>query len=201
MNGLYAIIDPEHCLGRDPVWVAEQVLEGGCAALQLRAKVMPDGEHLALAKAVAERCRASGVPFWVNDRLDIALLVDADGLHVGQGDLPLAEVRRLFKGQLGLSTHDLDQARAAEADVIGFGPVFPTVSKRNPDSVVGLDALRAICAAVSLPVVAIGGVELSNAASVRESGASYAAAIGAICRAQDPALAARSLHAALRSAL
>ena len=126
MKGLYVILDPEHCAGRDALWVAEQALRGGCAALQLRAKQMPDAARLRLARALKQRCSDAGVPFWVNDRLDIALLCDADGLHLGQDDVPLSDARKLWGDRpLGLSTHTLPQASTAQmagAHVIGFGP-------------------------------------------------------------------------------
>lgn len=201
MKGLYVIVDPEHCLGRDPVWVAEEALRGGCALLQLRAKHMADGERLRLARLLRERCTAACVPFWVNDRLDIALLVEADGLHLGQDDLPLPEVRKLWGTRpLGLSTHSLAQVEAAKeagADVIGFGPVFATQSKVNPDPVVGLDALAQACRRFQGPVVAIGGVTREHAKDLRAAGASYAAVISAVCGAPDPARAAETLTLAL----
>lgn len=200
MKGLYAIIDPDHCSGRDPVWVGEQILAGGCVALQLRAKSGNDREQLGRARALAERCRAARVPFWINDRLDLGLLVGADGVHLGQDDVPLSEARRIFHGLLGSSTHSLAQARAAAAagaDVIGFGPVFSTQSKQNPDPVVGVPGLTEVCRAVRVPVVAIGGIELANAREVASSGASYAAAIGALCLAEDPRAAAEALQRAL----
>lgn len=201
MKGLYAIIDPEHCQGRDPCWVAEQVLLGGCAALQLRDKAYSDRARLTLAHAIAERCRATSVPFWLNDRLDLAMLAGAAGVHLGQDDVPLADARTLVRERLlGLSTHSLAQARAAEAegaDVIGFGPIFPTRSKQNPDPVVGLEGLREVCQQVQCPVVAIGGIVPAHAAAIARAGATYAAAIGAVCGAADPRAAARELHEAL----
>ncbi len=200
MRGLYAIIDPDHCAGRDPRWVAEQVLEGGCAALQLRAKSGKDREQLALARALGERCSAAKVPFWINDRLDLGLLAEADGVHLGQDDVSIADARLIFKGLLGTSTHNLAQARAAVeegADVIGFGPVFATRSKQNPDPVVGVRGLAEVCMAVKIPVIAIGGVDLSHARDLVISGASYAAAIGALCLAEHPRDAAHKLHKAL----
>lgn len=201
MKGLYAIIDPEHCRGRDPLAVAEAVLAGGCAALQLRAKQLPDRDKLALAQALAHRCLAARIPFWLNDRLDLALLVEADGVHLGQDDIPLSEARRLWPNRmLGLSTHDLAQAQAAfaqGADAIGFGPVFSTTSKKNPDPCVGLDGLRAVCRAVPIPVIAIGGIDARAAADVAATGAAYAAAISALCAADDPGEAARIFHRAL----
>lgn len=201
MKGLYAIIDPQHCQGRDPCWVAEQVLLGGCAALQLRDKAQSDAARLTLARAVADRCRATSVPFWLNDRLDLAMLVGAAGVHLGQDDVPLSDARMLVPERLlGLSTHSLSQARAAEAagaDVIGFGPLFATRSKQNPDPLVGLDGLREVCQHVRCPVVAIGGIALAHAADIARAGASYAAVIGAVCGAADPRAAARDLHEAL----
>lgn len=201
MLGLYAIVDPEHCAGRDPEWVASEILRGGCAALQLRAKNLSDRARLSLARALALRCGEAGVPFWLNDRVDLALLADASGVHLGQDDLPLAEAQKLApRARFGLSTHNLPQALEAEAagaDVIGFGPIFATQSKLKPDPTVGLTLLETVCRAVRCPVVAIGGVELRQAAAITRAGASYAAAIGAICRADDPYAAARALHQAL----
>ena len=201
MKGLYVIIDPEHCAGREPLWVAEQALLGGCAALQLRAKSMGDGARLRLARGLKQRCVQAKVPFWMNDRLDLALLADADGLHLGQDDLPIAEVRRLWDTRLvGLSTHTLPQVSTAHmggADVIGFGPVFGTTSKKNPDPTVGLTGLREACARVPRPIVAIGGITLTHAAELRKTGASYVAVISAVCSADDPQAAARALHRAL----
>jgi thiamine-phosphate pyrophosphorylase len=201
MKGLYVIVDPEHCAGRDPLWVAEQALAGGCAALQLRAKDLPDGARLRLGRALKERCARSGVPFWMNDRLDLALLCDADGLHLGQDDVPVSEARKLWGARpLGLSTHTLPQVSTAHisgVDLIGFGPIFGTRSKQNPDPAVGLTGLREACARVSRPIAAIGGIALEHAADLRKAGATYAAVISAVCAADDPARAARELSAAL----
>lgn len=201
MKGLYAIIDPEHCNERDPVWVGERVLSGGCAALQLRIKHMDDRTRLQTARALGTRCREAEVPFWVNDRVDIAILAEADGLHLGQDDLAVSDARRIWGERLlGVSTHTLPQARTARlagADLLGFGPVFDTKSKDNPDPTVGIAGLAEVARQVDLPVVAIGGVQTHHAQELRDSGAQYAAAISAICSADDPAAAARALHRAL----
>ena len=201
MRGLYAIIDPEHCDGRDAVWVAQEVLLGGCAALQLRAKGLSDQARLALARTLAALCATHRVPFWMNDRVDLALLSGAAGVHLGQEDVSLADARRLFvHGQLGLSTHNVEQAESAVtagADVIGFGPIFATSSKLRPDPCVGLDGLREVCRQVQCPVIAIGGINLTHARAIAHSGAAYAAVIGAVCTARDPREAARALHFAL----
>ena len=187
-RGLYAIVDPEFCASRSPLDVAEAILHGGCAILQLRAKQLPEADIEALAGALRDRCRAVGVPFVVNDYVSIALRVGADGVHLGQTDLSVPSARAMVGSEIaiGLSTHGLVQAQLAQADgadLIGFGPVFPTGTKHNPDPVVGLDGLRAVCREVSLPVVAIGGITLANAANVRASGAQMAAAISAVCSA------------------
>lgn len=201
MTDLYAIIDPEHCAGRDPLWVAEQALAGGCALLQLRVKQLSDARRLELSRALAERCRAAQVPLWINDRADLALLAGAQGLHLGQDDLPVDEARRIVGAlPIGLSTHNLGQVRsAAQAGMalIGFGPVFATQSKARPDPLVGIDGLAQACALSNCPVVAIGGIRRENAAQVARAGARYAAVIGAVCGAPDPRAAAADLCAAL----
>ena len=207
-RGFYAIVDPDVCTG-DPLDVADAFLRGGCAVLQLRHKSAADpagsveksaaGDRatLALARALSAKCRAAGVPFVMNDRLDLALLADADGLHLGQDDLPIAEARRFFRGPIGVSTHDLTQlarAIADGADLVGFGPVFATSTKKNPDPVVGLDGLASACRAANVPVVAIGGIDRERARLCFDAGAALVAAIGATCAAADPEAAARALH-------
>jgi len=204
MPGLYAILDPALTGDRDPLRVAEAILAGGCARLQLRDKRGPDRRRLALGRALAERCRAAGVGFVMNDRADLASLCEADGLHLGQDDLALEDARTLVGPmEIGLSTHDPAQARAAAsagADLVALGPIFETTTKRDPDPVVGVDTLAAVCAASDRPVIAIGGVTLDTAVAIREAGAVYGAAVSALCRAADPESAARALHRALGGA-
>ena len=208
-GGLYAIVDPgaPGMRGKDPERVAEAILRGGCAMLQLRAKGGSDRALLALARRIAARCEAAGVPFVVNDRPDIALLAGARGLHLGQDDLPIAEARRVLGGgvlregiAIGRSTHDEDQAREAVsegADLVAFGPIWATASKADPDPVVGLERLASVCRATPRPVIAIGGVTLERAEAIVSAGARYGAVISALCGADDPELAARALHSAL----
>jgi thiamine-phosphate pyrophosphorylase len=181
--------------------VARAILAGGCAVLQLRDKRSP-GLRAALAADLHALCQAAAVPFVVNDDLALALEIGADGLHLGQADLPVERAREHAGDALviGLSTHDLGQARAAAgrgADLIGFGPVFATATKVDPDPVVGVAGLREVCANVALPVVAIGGVNAGNVAAVRAAGCTLAAVISAVCAAPDPGAAAATLHAAL----
>lgn len=194
-RGFYAILDPAECR-TSPIETAERILEGGCAVLQLRDKRGDDRETLQLARALRARCRDARVPFVVNDRIDFALLTDADGVHLGQDDLPVADARRIFNGVIGLSTHDLAQAQSADADLIGFGPVFDTTTKVNPDPTVGLDQLRDVCASVQVPVVAIGGLTIERANEVARAGAALGAAIGAVCRSADPRASASAMHGA-----
>ncbi|MCB9659931.1 MAG: thiamine phosphate synthase [Polyangiales bacterium] len=198
-GGFYAIVDPAHCGGRNPVDVAEQVLAGGAEMLQLRMKRGTDRERAALARALRARARAAAVPFIVNDRADLALLVDADGLHLGQDDLSVADARVLLGArQLGVSTHDAEQARQAVrdgADVIGFGPVFDTQTKERPDPTVGLAALAEVCRSSPVPVVAIGGLTPARAREAYAVGATWVAAISAVCEAPDVVVAARAFAA------
>jgi thiamine-phosphate diphosphorylase len=194
-GGFYAIVDPDHCGGRSPVDVAKQLLAGGASVLQLRMKRGSDRERAALARALRAVTHAAAVPFVVNDRADLALLVDADGLHLGQDDLSVADARILLGArQLGVSTHDPAQAQQAVrdgADVIGFGPVFDTQTKERPDPTVGLAALAEVCRAVSVPVVAIGGLTPARAQQAYAAGATWVAAISAVSEAPDVTAAAR----------
>jgi thiamine-phosphate pyrophosphorylase len=201
MRGLYAIIDPEVC-SRDPEQVARAVLRGGCAMLQLRDKKRSDADVVQLAKKLAAACREHQVPFVLNDRYWLVPQVGAQGAHVGQTDAPIEQARReLGSGySIGVSTHNLEQAHdAAErgANLIGFGPIFGTNTKADHDPVVGLEALQQAVQQLSIPVVAIGGITLARAASITQTGAQLAAAVSALCAADDPEQAARELHQAL----
>jgi thiamine-phosphate pyrophosphorylase len=209
MQGYYAIVDVTPAALGDTAALARQtraLLAAGPCCLQLRAKGADAAGLRDAARAIGPLCNAAGVPFCVNDRLDVALAVDADVIHLGQDDLPLAEARAVLAATgrrlvVGISTHNLAQARAATAagaDYIGFGPVFGTASKLNPDPVVGLETLAAVCREVSIPVVAIGGIKLDQVADVAATGASAAAVISAVKAAPDPAAAARQVAAAFR---
>ena len=183
-RGLYAIVDPAHLVGLSPIELAGNLLSIGCAVLQLRAKGLDDSALLELAMALNRMCKSAGVPFVVNDRPDIAVLVNADGVHLGQRDLSVVEARKIGRNLcIGVSTHTLEQARQAEldqADLIGFGPIFPTKTKENPDPVVGLEQLARVCSNVELPVVAIGGISTQNVARVWDQGPRWVAAISAV---------------------
>lgn len=181
---LYAIIDPERTA--DPNQLAADAIEMGCAMLQLRAKRLDDRAFLQLGSALRTRCAEAGVPFVVNDRADIARLLGADGLHLGQEDLCVDDARRVVGDmQIGVSTHNLRQAEQAErdgADLVAFGPVFATSSKADPDPVVGLEMLAEVCRRLRRSVVAIGGITPENVEETLSAGASYAAVISALPR-------------------
>lgn len=203
-RGLYAIVDLDACRGRDPVWIAGEILAGGCAVLQLRSKHQTDRKRLEIGRAMRDLAWARGVPFVVNDRVDLALALQADALHLGQDDLPFDEARAIAKGlPIGLSTHTDVQLIAALAKPIAyvaFGPVFSTTSKANPDPIVGCARLAdAVLRARGVPVVAIGGIRRQNVDEIQVTGAAMGAVIGELAAAEDPALVARSLHRALGS--
>lgn len=198
MRGLYAIIDPEHC-AQDPEQVTRAVLRGGCAVLQLRDKQNSDKEVAQLARKLGSLCREHNVPFVLNDRFWLVREVGAQGAHVGQTDEAIEVVRReLGSGiQIGVSTHNLEQAHEAlrrGADLIGLGPIFGTTTKENPDPTVGLTLLKLVAEQITIPVVAIGGITLARAAKVAQTGVPLAAAVSALCAAQDPEQSARELH-------
>jgi thiamine-phosphate pyrophosphorylase len=185
-------------LGRDHVAVALEALRGGADMIQLREKTGSLRELLPAARAIRTLCRDYGALFIVNDRVDLALVVDADGAHVGQEDLPAREARRLLGGRLlGVSTHDRAQAEAAAAagaDYIGFGPMFATGSKDTGYAPRGLAMLQEIRLAVRLPILAIGGITVDNASEVIVAGATAPAVISAVAGAPDVAEAARAFR-------
>lgn len=180
--------------------VCRWAVEAGLPAVQLRYKGSDDREHLALAQALRLITKGTGTLFIVNDRPDIALISQADGVHLGQNDLPVAEVRRLIGPAmlLGLSTHDIEQvatANTAPVDYIGFGPLFSTNSKAQPDPVTGPGALKAALAISRHPAVAIGGLNLERIKQLHGR-PHNAAVIRAVSDAPDPLAAMRAINAA-----
>jgi thiamine-phosphate pyrophosphorylase len=196
---LYVLITPSLCKGSIRE-IARRAISGGADAIQLRAKDLPDAQVLALAAELRELCDETGRILIINDRADIAALVGADGLHLGQQDLPIAEVRRLLRpgALVGRSSHSIEQARAAVtegADYVSVGPMFPTATKDRP--VVGPELLRQVAAEVTLPVAAIGGITADNAHEMFQLGASCVAVSSAICSAADPQSAAAGIKKAI----
>jgi thiamine-phosphate pyrophosphorylase len=175
MRGLYAIIDIDFLRAAEVPWLAfaEEVLAARPVVLQLRAKSAGARETLERLRALKPLCARAGVPLFANDRPDLALLAGCDGVHVGQEDLPVNEVRRFARSlRVGVSTHDLSQLEGAlseKPDYVAYGPVFPTSSKERPSPVVGIDGLRAAAERASvrkIPLVAIGGIDPARAGEV-----------------------------------
>ncbi len=198
LRGLYLIVDPEQTRGRDPIAVLESALRGGVALVQYRDKLHDKGDQLPIVEAMLARCRAAGVPLLLNDHIDLALAVGADGVHVGQHDLPVAIARRLLPADaiVGCSTNNPQEARDAAAQgasYIAVGRIFPSGSKSNTRPA-SLDTIRQVRAAVSVPIVAIGGITIENVDQVIEAGAGSAAVIAAVCAAADIESAARAIR-------
>jgi len=196
---LYAILDPEQMAGANAGKVLHELLEGGAKFLQLRVKTFAASDFFELARRARTETRSYGCKLIVNDRVDIALACGADGVHLGQDDLPLAVGRKLVGDKIiGISTHDLDQAREAEkngADYIGFGPMFGTSTKNTGYAARGIEMLRQLRAGVKLPIVAIGGITENNVSEVWQAGANSAAIISDVLRAEDiPAKVRRILR-------
>jgi thiamine-phosphate pyrophosphorylase len=202
---LYVILDRTASRGRDLRQILDSVIAGGARLVQFREKEWPLRRCLPLLEDLRGRARQAGIGFAVNDRLDLALAVEADGLHLGQDDLPASVARRLLPPSmfLGVSTHSLEQARQAEregADYIAVGSIFPTATK--PEfQLVGLDLLRVIRQAIAAPLVAIGGITADNAEEAIRAGADGVAVISAVCGARDPAEATRRLLERIRPSL
>lgn len=196
---LCVITDATLVPGRDHIAIARAALRGGADMIQLRDKEGNLRALLSQARAIQVLCRSRGALFIVNDRLDLALAAGADGVHVGQEDLPAEAARRLLGPEriLGVSTHSREQAEAAQAcgaDYIGFGPMFATGTKNTGYAPRGLEALRTIGAAVDLPILAIGGISLENVADVIAAGATAPAVISAVVAAPDVTTAAASFR-------
>ncbi len=179
---------------------------GGADAVQFRQKTGTMRDRYAEALRTAQACRSAGIPLIVDDHLDLALAVGAAGVHLGQLDLPVEAARRVLGdgAVLGATVTTVAQAREAEAagaSYLGFGPVFPTRSKRNPASVKGLAGLADVCAAVTIPVIAIAGITPERVAPVIEAGAHGVAVMTAVTTAADPQAAATAFRHALDEAL
>ncbi|MEE8619908.1 MAG: thiamine phosphate synthase [Dehalococcoidia bacterium] len=189
ISGLYVILDRQFLLGREEVDVARQIIEGGARVIQLRGKQSKKGELLIVAQKLREFCRQTGTQFIINDYLDLAMAVNADGLHVGQEDLPLSVIRRELPIDkiVGCSVRTLSQAKKAQAegaDYIAVGSMFPTTTKREA-TVVGVDMLKELKRTVSTPVVAIGGINQNNVDEVVAAGADAIAVISAVLGGED----------------
>ena len=179
----------------------EEAVRNGVTVVQLREKACASGEFYEIGRRLLAVTRRCGVPLIINDRLDILLALDADGLHVGRGDLPLGRARALTPGKiLGYSVHsvaDLRHAEACGADYVGIGPAVPTGTKPDAAAALGVAGVAEIARAASIPCVAIGGIHAGNAAAVKAAGVSGVCVISAILGAAEIDKAARGLRAAL----
>jgi thiamine-phosphate pyrophosphorylase len=204
LRGLMALADDAPNWKIDPIDQARAACEGGASVVQLRAKRATDTLALEWAEAIREITRKFDVGFFVNDRFDLALAADADGVHLGQEDIPPSRIPMAARSRLliGRSTHSLEQASEACAepvDYIAFGPIFATESKDSPGDPRGVERLAEVVRAVHpQPVIAIGGIDLSNLARVTGTGVAGIAVVSAIAEAADPGRAARALAEALR---
>lgn len=203
ISGLYVIVDTQVLKGRSHIEVAGQAIRGGARIIQLRDKLSSKKELLSVAQKLKELCSEKKVLFIINDYLDVALAVEADGVHLGQDDLSLKVARRLLPIDkiIGCSTTSVERAASVEADgadYIAVGSIYPTLSKTltsTPAKVIGLETLRQVRQAVSLPVVAIGGIDKDNVAEVISSGANAVAVISAVVGAANVEEAARQIAA------
>jgi thiamine-phosphate pyrophosphorylase len=208
---LYALIDPERAGGRDLAELASLLAHGGATLVQLRDKYGSTKAMVETARSIREKLAPLRVPFLVNDRADVAFAAGADGVHLGQDDMTVEDARRLLgpHAVIGLSIKTLEQAARAPVehlDYVCIGGVFATASKDNPDPPIGLAGLRAIFAKMrardpDLPIGAIAGIDIGNAASVIGAGADGVAVISALSLAPDPQAAARDLRAIVEAAL
>jgi thiamine-phosphate pyrophosphorylase len=205
---LYLVLDPVQCGGHaEALAVANAALEGGATVLQLRAPEWHKRAWLALARELLPLTRAHGVPLIINDHLDVALAAGADGVHIGQRDLPADVARRLIgpDALLGVSVSNAREVGEADllgdiVDYLGAGPVFATPTKTDASEPCGVDGLAALCAAARYPTVAIGGIQISNAPDVLRARPAGLAVVSAICKAPDPREAARALRGTIARA-
>ena len=190
LSGLYIILDPSVYPARLLVEVLTAAAEAGASLFQYRNKTASMKEAYVEVLALRQAAAKAGVLFIVNDRCDLALAVDADGVHLGHGDLPLDLARKVMGPDklIGISTHNPDQVREATAgkpDYLGFGPIFKPGSKQDHDPVVGLEGLRAMRRLTPLPVFAIGGIQIDQVGEVMKAGADGVAIISAVLKAAD----------------
>lgn len=203
--GLYLVTDERLSRGRATADIVRAAIRGGVDAVQLRGKELPAREQLAIGRALRAITREAGVLFIVNDRVDLALALDADGVHVGQDDLP-AEIARQLVGPdriVGVSAATISEALAAReagADYLGVGAIYGTATKPDAGAPTGPALLGSIRGAVDLPLVGIGGITATNAAEVIAAGADGVAVVSAIVAADDPEAAARDLSARIVAA-
>jgi thiamine-phosphate pyrophosphorylase len=202
---LYVVTDSRLVDGRSLTGVIEAAIRGGAGVIQYREKSANTLRMVAMARELCQVCRRLGAVFLVNDRLDVALAVDADGVHVGQKDMPVALARSLLGPEklLGVSVQDaraLNEAESQGADYLSLSPVFATPTKPDHEEPLGLETVKALAGSSRLPVVAIGGINRANVAEVMRAGAHGVCVISAVLGAPDPERAARELYELAKAA-
>jgi thiamine-phosphate pyrophosphorylase len=207
---LYALIDPANCGGHNPAELAGVLARGGASLIQLRDKSGETRKMVALARAVKNALKGSGVPLLINDRVDVALASGADGVHLGQSDMEAADARTILGPDaiIGITVRTEPEARAADleaSDYVGLGGVFATSSKKNETPPIGIDGLEHLAGLIrgrrtGMPLVAIAGIDASNAGSAIGAGVDGVAVISALSAAGDPEMAARELRAIVDAA-
>ena len=194
---LYAVTDRSWLNGKTLYEQVEEAIKGGVTFVQLREKTLDEESFLNEASEIQKLCRNQNIPFVINDNVEIAKMINADGVHVGQSDMEAGDVRTVLGDDkiLGVSAQTVEQALLAEkqgADYLGVGAVFPTGSKADAEDV-SYETLKAICEAVNIPVVAIGGINDSNVLTLKGSGISGIAVISAIFASEDIEFATKNL--------
>ena len=206
VNGLYVIVGPDATRGRSVVEVAEAALRGGAGLLQLRDKTGDRGDVLPVAVRLREMCHAHDALFFVNDDIALGFACDADGVHLGQTDLPVDVARRILApdkliGRSNNSDEEVEESVSMGVDYVAVGAVFPTTTVcKGARAAIGLDGIRRAREMTSLPLVAIGGINESNVGGVIKAGADCVAVISAVTMADDPQVAARRLVDAIETA-
>ncbi|MEW9032497.1 MAG: thiamine phosphate synthase [Planifilum fimeticola] len=207
---LYLVMGSQDCRGRDPVRVLDLAIDGGITLYQFREKNsgLTLRETVSLGERLRHLCRERNIPFIVNDRADLALLLDADGLHVGQDDLPVREARRLIGPHrlLGVSAETVEEAEQAlrdGADYLGVGPIYATATKPDAGKPIGTRAIAEMRKRLSspVPIVGIGGIDVPGVAEVIQAGADGVAVVSAIAGKPDPRQAAKDLLQAVERAI
>ena len=198
---VYLVTDEALCVHHDLLDIVQMAVRAGVTCVQLREKHLSTGAFVAKARALKELLNryAPDVPLMINDRVDVALAAQADGVHVGQEDMPLADVRALMAHSA--QTMQAALAQRSLLDYVGLGPIYPTVTKSDAAAPVGLDGLAQIRAMSSVPIVAIGGIGVDNAQAVMQQGADGIAVVSAICSAERPDLVVQNLSTTVRQVL
>jgi len=201
---VYLVTDRPLCLGRDILDIVREAVQAGVTIVQIREKETPTRDFVALGHAIKAITKTHGVPLLINDRIDVAMAIDADGVHIGQSDMNYADARRLlgYDKIIGLSIdteRQLHEAQSMDVNYLGVGPVFPTQTKKDTSGDWGLEGFKNARSISSHKLVAIGGIDTHNAADVIRSGADGVAVVSAICSAPSPALAVTALVRAIRN--